>query len=314
MEGNENYEELKWTAKTVIQFITSDKLYYVLFLLAVMFILVKAIEIVFRPLVKKKARSVQMSFLQGCLQVLVVVTIGIKIGSLSETLSGFGSQILMSSSLLVVVFGFVFQEGLSNIVHGFIISIFTPFRLGDRVHVTIDGESITGYIQSIDLRHTVIQNVMNSSHVIVPNSKMDLCVIDNNYFDGDSLSSNFLDVSVTYESDLEKAMSVMAEMIERHPLVAGAREKKKITEPVTVLVRDLADSGICLRAAVTTMTVEENFTACSDLRRDLVLAFKDDPDLEIAYPHMELVEPKVLRQPSKKGAAAEDTAHAEEHP
>ena len=289
METTEQYEELKGTAKSFLQVITSDKLYYAIFLLVVMLVAVKMVDVFFLPFVKKRRHSIQINFLKGCCKAMIVITLGIKIVSLSDTMSGFTNQILMSSSLIVVVLGFVFQEGLSNIVHGFILTIFMPFQIGDRIHTTIDGESITGYIKSIDLRNTVIQNVMNSSHIIVPNSKMDLCVLDNQYFDENTCSSNFLDLSVTYESDLEKAIRIVEETIAANPLVVKAREEKNIKDPVTVMVRELGDSGIYLRASVTTLTVEENFAACSDIRRELVRRFGTESDVEFAYPHMQLV-------------------------
>ncbi|MDO5345637.1 MAG: mechanosensitive ion channel family protein [Lachnospiraceae bacterium] len=287
MDNYSNYEDLKGSAKTFLQVITSDNLYYGLFLLAALVIGVKLVDLIFKPL--KKKNSIHISFLKGCIQAFLIITIGMKICSLSQVLSGFASQILMSSSLIVVVLGFVFQEGLTNIVHGFILSIFKPFQIGDRVKITIDGESITGYVKNIDLRSTIIQNVANSSHVIVPNSKMDMCVIDNSYFEKTAVSSNFLDFSITYESNLEKALFITSREIMAHPYVQAARAEQNITEPTAVLVRELGDSGIYLRASVVTKTVEENFAACSDIRRSLIHCFEGEPDLEFAYPHVQLV-------------------------
>lgn len=289
METNENYEELKDGAKTFLQVVTSDNLYYALFLLAMMVIAVKVIDLIFLPFQKARKETIMMSFLKACLKAFVVITIGMKIISLSEMMSGFTSQILMSSSLIVVVLGFVFQEGLSNIVHGFILSVFKPFKLGDRVHICVDGTDVTGYIKMIDLRNTVIQNVVNSSHVIIPNAKMDLCVIENNYFGKDQFSSNFLDFCITYESDLEKAIRVTEEVILANPLVQKVREEKKITDPVGIMVRELGESGIYVRGVVTTLTVEENFQACSDIRRALVNRFGMEDGIAFAYPHMYVV-------------------------
>ncbi|MDD3795690.1 MAG: mechanosensitive ion channel family protein [Lachnospiraceae bacterium] len=287
MENNGNYEALKGSAKSFIQVITSDNLYYGIFLLVLLIVAVKVIDLIFKPL--KRKNSIHVSFLKGCMKAFCIITIGIKICSLSQVLSGFASQILMSSSLIVVVLGFVFQEGLTNIVHGFILSIFKPFNIGDRVRIAVDGQSITGYVQSIDLRSTIIQNVVNSSHVIVPNSKMDMCVIDNSYFDADSVSSNFLDFSISYESNLEKALAVTSQEIASHPFVHEVRAEAGIQEPVVVLVRELGDSGICLRASVVTKTVEKNFAACSDIRRSLVHRFQAEADLDFAYPHVQIV-------------------------
>ncbi len=287
MEVNENYEELKQSTKTVLQAITSDDLYYGLCLLGLMILLIKFIDLLFLPFAKRK--SLLFPFFKACLKVFVVITIGMRICAMVPILSDFTSQILMSSSLIVVVLGFVFQEGLSNIVHGFILSVFKPFKNGDRVHVNIDGESITGFIVSMDARHTVIQNLVNSSHVIIPNAKMDTCLIENTYYDGDRTASAFLDVSITYESNVKRAMELISEAVMRHPAVAKLRREKNIQDPVRVMVRELGEYSVGLRAVVLTKTVDENFGACSDLRYELVQLFQQEPDIHFAYPHVVMV-------------------------
>ena len=289
MNANANYQDLKDSTKTFLQVITSNDLYYGLLLLAIMIILIKVIGLVFKPLRKKG--SIFAGFIGGCLQAFVAVMFGFKIISLSETLEGFTSQIFMSSSLLVVVLGFVFQEGLANIVHGFILFAFKPFRIGDRISITVDGTPITGYVENIDLRSTIICNVLNSAHVIIPNAKVDTSVIGNSQYDrAHGSSSNFLDLGITYDSNLEKAIAMVAAAVEAHPYVRKSAEARGAQgEHVTVMVRDLAESAILLRATVITSTVEENFAACSDIRRELVREFSLTPDVSFAYPHVELV-------------------------
>ena len=273
----------------ITNYLSNHRIVVALIYIVVCWLLLQMIESVYRHAHRKKPANIKDSFFKGVLEAFLVILTFIRVISLSSELENVTQTLLMSSSLIVVVLGFIFQEGLSNIVHGFILSIFKPFQIGDRVMITIDGEGITGYIESIDLRSTIIKNVVNSSHVIVPNSKMDMCVIDNSYFDSNSVSSNFLDISITYESNLEKAIAVVSQVIAAHPYVQTARKEKNITEPVTVLVRDLGDSGIYLRASVMTKTVEENFAACSDIRRNLVACFNQEPDLEFAYPHVQIV-------------------------
>ena len=287
MEGNENYQELVQTTKSFLQVITSDNMYYTIFLLIVMIIILKVIDLIFNPI--KKRVGMPASFLAACLKVFVMITVGMRLCSMIPILKDFTTQILMSSSLIVVVLGFAFQEGLTNIIHGFILSVCKPFRIGDRIRVLIDGETITGYIVEMDVRHTVIQNVVNSSKVIVPNSKMDMCVIENNYFDHSHISSNFVDVNVTYETDLDKAIALLQECVLRQEAVAKHRQSENITDPVMVMVRSLDESYISLRAVVITDTVEENFAACSEIRKSVVEAFRADPDVEVAYPHVQVV-------------------------
>ena len=288
MEMNQNYEELKQTTKSFLQVVTSDNLYYGIFLLVTMIILLKVIDLIYLPF--KKRRNVLFPFIKACLKVFVVITFGMRLCAMIPVLSDFTSQILMSSSLIVVVLGFVFQEGLTNIVHGFILSVFKPFRNGDRVHVTIDGESITGFIVSMDSRHTIIKNVINSSHVIIPNSKMDMCIIENNYFDGNKTTSSFLDLSITYESDIDRAIRIISEEVMGHPFVAKLREQLKQTDPVRVMVRELGQNGVALRCSVVTQTVDENFIACSDIRYRLMKRFEQEPNVAFAYPHVVLKE------------------------
>ena len=248
----------------------------------IMLVMIKIVNLVFKS--SKKKNTIHMNFIRSILQALIVIFFLIQIGSLSDAMAKFYNSILMSSSLLVVVLGFVFQEGLSNIVHGFILTFFKPFDIGDRVKVTIDGVQITGYVKSINLRNTVIQNVYNNSSVIVPNAKMDLCVIDNSYFDESSVNSNFLDIEITYESNLDKACKLLSLTIDNHPLVQ--KVKKADAPPTDVLVSQLGTSGVILRASVITSTIEENFVACSDIRKDLLHLFALDPELEFAYPHV----------------------------
>ena len=306
VQNMENYEELKESTKNILQVITSNDLYYGLFLVVLLAVLLKITDIIFRPILKNK--SPMILFLKACIKVFLCVSLGFRIFALIPGMKDFANQILLSSSLLVVVLGFVFQEGLSNIVHGFILSVFRPFKIGDRVSVTIDGEGITGYIREINARHTVIQNIINSAHVIVPNAKMDTCVIGNNYYDGNTTSTSFLDVQITYESDLNKAMMVMAAEVEAHPLVKQAMLDKGLPMPPTVFVRELGQNGISLRTSVVTKTVEENFAACSEIRRKIVMDFARDPALDFAYPHVHLVPSteRELQPPHYPGQETDD--------
>ena len=195
----------------------------------------------------------------------------------------------MSSSLVVVVLGFVFQEGLTNIVHGFILSVSKPFQIGDRVMVTIDGITLTGYIRTMGLSSTTIQNVENNAMVSVPNAKMDLGMIQNNYLEVTDSSSAFLDLSVTYESDLEEALELVGRCIADNPYVSAESIRTQNLDPPMVLVRNFADSGIDIRGIVKTRTVEENFAACSQIRRAVKKAVDESPSVFFAYPHVHLV-------------------------
>ena len=154
---------------------------------------------------------------------IVIIAIVVRILNLWSGFSKFSNQILMSSSLLIVVLGFVFQEGLSNIVHGLILLVFKPFEIGDRVRVTVNGTELTGYVTTINLRSTVIRNLINSASLIVPNAAMDTAVIENAHYAENAYTTGLIDLSVTYESDLDLAVRTAADVIAAHPAVRAAR-------------------------------------------------------------------------------------------
>ena len=286
--NNEYTQELKDGAKSAWSTVFSSRFFYALVLAVMLPVLFKVVDLVVRPIRKRNA-SALIAFLAGMVKAVIAIVIIVRIVNLFFPISGIAEQLLMSSSLVVVVLGFVFQEGLSNIVHGFILSVSKPFQIGDRVTVTIDGTALTGYIRSMGLRSTTIQNVENNAMVIVPNSKMDLAMIQNNYLESEDSSSAFLDLSVTYESDLEEAIALIRHCIADNPAFASECIRTLNADPPMVLVRNFGESGIDIRGIVRTHTVEENFAACSEIRRAVKKAIDESPSVFFAYPHVHVV-------------------------
>ncbi len=126
-------------------------------------------------------------------------------------------------------------------------------------------QEITGYIEDITLRHTVIRTNLGT-RLIVPNSLMGSAVVENtNFMDGEP-TRNFVDVQVSYDSDIALARRLMEEVVTSHPLYTGPK-------PLRVFVRQFDSSGIALRATMTTATVDDNFIACSEVRQQLKETF-----------------------------------------
>ncbi|MCR5637975.1 MAG: mechanosensitive ion channel family protein, partial [Lachnospiraceae bacterium] len=208
-------------------------------------ILFKIIDLVYRLFHRKKESSIKGSFIKGLFKALVAVFTVIQIASLSNVLSKFANTILMSSSLLVVVIGFVFQEGLSNIVHGTIIALFKPFDIGDRVEVVISGEKISGYIKSMTLRHTVVLSIIDNAESIIPNSLLDNTTVKN--LSKQSSSKRYpLTVAITYEDaqtddKLKIAKRLFSDAVFENKYTVDVRTDKNQDLFIKV---DLADSAV----------------------------------------------------------------------
>lgn len=195
-------------------------------------------------------------------------------------LSQVAQTILAGSGIIALGISLSAQESLSNIIGGIFISIFRPFDVGDRI--TLIDSNITGYIEDITLRHTVIKTFTNT-RVIVPNATINKEVVENSSFNGVNASS-FIDVSVAYEADIDKAMEIMADIIGNHPLYYDTRpeDQRDSTPKVRVYVRELGAGGVSLRASMWTQTVDENFNACSEVRLAIKKAY-DAAGIEIPY-------------------------------
>ncbi len=195
-------------------------------------------------------------------------------------LSEVASTILVGSGILTLAISLSAQESLNNIISGLFITLFRPFEVGDRV--TLISSSITGIVEDITLRHTIIKTFTNT-RIVVPNSTMNKEIVENSNLI-DSRASAFVDVIVAYESDIDNAIKIMADVIGNHPLYLDIRteEQKKTVPKVSVFVRDLNERGVALRANMWTRTVNENFQACSDARLLIKKSF-DAAGIEIPY-------------------------------
>lgn len=176
------------------------------------------------------------------------------------------STLLAGSGIAALAISLAAQESLSNVINGLAISASKPFAVGDRVRLI--GGNITGYIEDITMRHTIVRTFMNS-RVIIPNSVINKDMIENSNFLEDR-ASGFIDVVITFDSDMERACAIMADVVEKHPDFVDTRGPGEMHLPkVPVYVRTLSVYGVELRASMWTANIGSNFSACSDVRRRL---------------------------------------------
>ena len=101
------------------------------------------------------------------------------------------------------------------------------------------------------------------------------------------VKANYLYIDISYESDIDQAIKVIQDLVVKHPLFIDGRKDKK-DSLVPVIVSDLKDSSIQLRATITSEDNVQGFQMLADIRKDLVTEFKKE-GIEIPYPHMHIV-------------------------
>lgn len=266
---------------------------FAIVVLAVTFLLAKLVGGMMRRLVERhRETNTSAATVLGFARYIAVAAVyfagGMVVVYSIPLLSSAVRTLLTAGGVIAVVAGLAAQEALGSVVSGMMILAFKPFRMGDVVRY-IDND-ISGVIEEITLHHTAIRTWENK-RVIIPNSKMNSSIIENADY-ADSKVCVFMQVGVTYESDIDRAKQLLAEEIARQPDYMDVRtpEQKAAGAPVVqVVVLELADSAVTLRAA---LWAKDNGTAfnlkCSVLEN--IIKRYEQNGIDIAYPHLVMVQ------------------------
>ena len=184
-------------------------------------------------------------FLYYALIALIYVTgISLAIWNI-PSLRHVAQSLLASAGILAIVIGFASQQALGNIISGIFLVIFKPYRINDRITVK---DTLSGIVEDINLRHTIIRNFENQ-RIVIPNAIISNEVLVNSNYNDDKVC-RFIEVGISYGSDIDKAKQIIAEEITNHPSnidVRTAEEVESGVPRVTVKVLMLAESSVNLR-------------------------------------------------------------------
>ena len=214
--------------------------------------------------------KLHLIFLKGIITALVWAIAVFSVLAWIPAFSKTWETAIASSGIAAVVLGLAAQSTLANVFAGISLSASRsrPFDIGDRVSI----DSVEpGFVENITLRHTVIKTYQNEI-IYVPNSTVGSATIIN-YTQEQSFSFP-ISVSVAYGTDMEKAMTIMADVIMDHPKHFGPRP--------TVLCKSCDDSGVTLRVLVETEDFKDNPRTCSDCLVEIMKRF-DAAGIEIPY-------------------------------
>lgn len=217
------------------------------------------------------------------LKTILLFTILYQFNAFSDVLKA----IVASTGVITLALSLAAQDAVGNLVNGFMIYTFRPFKIGDLIKIS--DYNITGYVIDISLRHTIIKTFENTE-VIVPNSSMNKVVLEN-VSNTESKKVNFLYIAISYDSDLDKAMKIISEEVQKHPLFLDGRSDEEIAANapvVNIKLINFGESSLDLRATVYSKDNAQGFSILSDLRIAIKKRF-DEEGIEIPYPHQTIV-------------------------
>lgn len=245
---------------------------------------------------KLKVDPTQFNFLKNAVTFIVFLGAFIFIFYTIPVLKSFGITLFAGAGIIVAIAAFASQQAFANIISGIFIVIFKPFRVNDVVDV---GSLSKGRVEDITLRHTVIRNFENR-RMIIPNSVISSEIITNSSI-VDELICNFIEMGISYDSDVDKAMEIMKNEAVKHPNYIdnrSAEEKKENIDPVKVRLMGFGDSSVNLRAFVWSKDHSSGFQMKTDLYKSIKEQF-DKNNIEIPFPYRTLVFKNPSEVPTK---------------
>lgn len=235
---------------------------------------------------EEKGNPTSYKFLKY-LNAFLIITIGIALAALAfPSLKGIAQTAVGGAGILAVVIGVASQEALANLVGGFFIILFKPFQLHDIIKIS---DTMVGEVVDITLRHTIIRNYENKM-IVIPNAIINKEKVIN-YNLGDRKCCQWIEVGISYDSDIDLAKRIMREECELHPNLIDNRtaiDRFNNVEKVIVRVVGLDDSAVTIRA----WAWAEDFPKAFVLKCDIYEAVKkrfDREGVEIPFPHRTLV-------------------------
>lgn len=235
---------------------------------------------------------------------IIIVGFGMAIYNV-DSLRAVANSLLAGAGILAVAVGFASQHALSNIISGAFLIIFKPYRINDRVTVK---DTMQGVVEDITLRHTVIRDWQNR-RIVIPNSVISEEVVVNADLTEEKIC-RFLEIGISYDSDIQKAKAIMKDEVLRHPLHLDVRTPEQVEageEEVTVRVLSLGEYSVLLRVWVWAKDQSDGFVMNCDLLESIKERF-DKEGVEIPFPYRTLVmkEKQVPAHPSAPSAEDEN--------
>jgi small conductance mechanosensitive channel len=245
------------------------------------YVLGRAVRIgVQRLLEKDKRRLVDhttVSFLAQLARIGIYIFSFVSYAHLIPALQRLGTAWLASVGVASVVFGMAAQNTLGNLIAGFSLLLYQPFKLGDRLQIMAPTGLETGTVESLNLGYTVLKTPDNR-RVVVPNSVIASQTTVNLSMVEERMIFT-LTVGISYRADLDKARSILLQLAKDHP---------KAQQVTGCSVSELGSSSVHLSLS---MWCADSGTAAV-LKADLLESVKkrfDAEGIEIPYPYSNVI-------------------------
>lgn len=194
--------------------------------------------------------------------------------------------LLASAGVAGLAVGLGAQTLIRDIIGGIFIVLEGQFHVGDVITVN----AISGQVESLTLRYTVLRT-LDGAYVVIPNGE--IRIVQNLSRDW---ARAVIDVAVTPEEDVDRVVAVLRDLLAGLPNdpVLGPL----VLEPGEVLgVEAIAPQQATVRLAVKTRPLEQ-WRVARELRRRILLALRE-AGVSVPYPRtVTIIQPPDSAEPS----------------
>jgi len=248
------------------------------------------LQIIKRHLIKKVQGKKQVSNVIVFLDLLKFIFAIFLIISVVIAYHGNLGEIGFIVGLLTVALGWALQKPIAGVVAWLMIITRRPFNIGDRVLLS----GIKGDISNITLTHIFLDEVggtiegeeKSGRTVMIPTSIIfDQQIV--NYTEEDEYILDEVTTSITYESNLEKAEDLIKNSVNKIMKTYWENFPKNVLQEPRIRLK-FKDSGIDVTVRYYTLATQRSKIS-TDITREIFKNIKKTDDVEIAYPHTEVL-------------------------
>lgn len=212
----------------------------------------------------------------------IVMLVGVSVTAFAAFpgASGAVASLLVAAGFTSIVVGLAAQSSLANLIAGMVIASSQPFRVGDALSYANEWARV----EDIKLTFTVLRT-WDNRRLVVPN-QMFLNSTMINYDLGDASKLCVVYVTITFESDMDKAISILKDIAREHP------DFVPDTNLPSVLVMGFTDGqyldGVNLRLLSKAKDQSTNFQMSKEILYEIKKRF-DANGIDMAYPRRQIV-------------------------
>lgn len=260
---------LEKTGERLLEY--APNLLFALILAVLGFVVIKlAIVMLKKALGRSRLDPIAASFLISLLRAVLYVILGVMILSQLKVPM---SSIVAALGTAGLAIGLAMKDSLSNVAGGFILMFNRPFKAGD--FVEINGSE--GMVDQITILYTKLLTTDNKA-VLIPNGTVASATITN--YTQEELRRLEMKFSVSYDSDVKTALSLLIKCAEDSPLSLDAPEQP--------FARICAYEDSCVKLMLRVWVRSENYWELFYQLNAIVRDAFDSSGISIPFPQADI--------------------------